>query len=595
MNGKRLKYKGFRMKKLAIFIIPLLLIIGPEMVTAEVPSDIQQAYDAGNYDQAIQKIDKALERDKRNEELYYMKGLSLLAKHDTTNAIEDLEKAVRYDSKFHEARYLLGKLYLETNRLEEAKEEFEDGLDKAKDKKDIALFEDGLGLYHLSDSNFTDADIQFRKAQINDPDNMTYVMHQGDASFGQEIYAVALNAYRKALASDSLNPELHFRIAKCYLNQKQFREALESIEKALALDSSYLDGYIMGGDIFTLYGVQQSGNPEAQQSLLTNAIFYYTKYLEMSGDSGRANYYRGKAYFTFNDFEKAVDDFETALRQGYEKEDIMSLIGRSYSGLKQYEKAIEFLDQYEKSILQSDPNYKWTEDDVSLFLERAKAKAGIGDSTSRIEARQDFQKAIELDSTDAMTYYWAGLNEYYLKDYQNAIDYLKKHLDLYADNQSAKVNIAYAYLALKDWDNSLLYLDEVIAGDSTFVSAFKLKANVFFQKKSYDSAIVYYQKWKEMEPEECEPDRWIGLIYLIHDNPKPLKCVQHLKQYQNCMRARGENTCSDNEVNVWVMKAYQMANDANNAYEWAGKCLKCDPGNQECKEAREELEFEIDL
>ncbi|HEQ98984.1 MAG TPA: tetratricopeptide repeat protein [candidate division Zixibacteria bacterium] len=595
MNGKRLKYKGFRMQKLAILVIPLLLFFGVEMVVAEVPSDIQQAYDSKNYDDAIQKIEQALKRDKRNEQLYYILGLSYLGKHDTTSAMEAIDNAVRFDSKFHNARYLLGKLYLETGKLDKARNAFEDGLDKAKDKKDKALFEDGLGLYYLQSGDTTRADIEVRKAQIDDPDNMTYIMHQGDIAFAQGIYSVALNAYKKALASDSLNPEVHFRIAKSYLNQRQFREALSSIERALELDSSYLEGYIIGGDIYTLYGVQQADNPEAQQSLMSNAIFYYTKYLEMSGDSGRANYYRGKAYFTFNDFEKALADFETALEQGYEKEDIFSLIGRSYSGLKQYNKAIEFLDQYEKSILQADPNYEWTASDVSLFLERAKAKAGIGDSASRLEARQDFEKAIELDSTDAMSYYWAGLNEYYLKAYERAVDYLKKHLELYPENLSAYINIAYAYLALQDWNNALLYLNEVIERDSTFVDTYKLKANVFFQKEEYDSAIVYYKKWKEMEPELCEPDRWIGLIYLIKNDADPQSCIRHLKQYQNCLRAKGENVCSDNDVNVWIMKAYQMANDANNAFEWAGKCLKCDPANEECQKAREELEFEIDL
>jgi tetratricopeptide (TPR) repeat protein len=594
MKGKRLKYKGFRMKKIALLVISALFFISTQMVRAEIPSDIQKLYDDKKYDEAITKIQDALKKDKRNASLYYILGQTYVKTHDTIQAISALSDAVKYDSKLHQARYLLGKLYLGTNQLEDAKKTFEEGLKKAKDKQDIALFDDGLGLYYYQQKDFTNADIEFRKAEIEDPNNINYIMHQGDVAYEQGIYAIALNAYKKAYATDSTNPELNYRIAKSLLNQKQFKEALDYIDKTLQLDSSYYDAYIMGGDIYTLYGVQQADNPEAQQQLLSNAIFYYNLYLEKTGDSGRANYYRGKAYFSLNDYENAVKDFQSAQRQGVDKPDLMALIGRSYSRLKDYSRAVEALNDYEKSVLQADPNYQWTKEDASIFLERAKAEAGIGDSTSRLTARQDFQKALELDSTDAGAFYAAGINEYYLKDYNKAVEYLNKSLELYPDNPGAYLNIAYSYLALKDWDNTIAYLDTAQSRNPEYTGAYKLKANVYLQMKNYDSSLVYYLKWKEIEPENCEPDRWIGLIYLIKEKPNATKSIQHLKQYQNCRRAKGENLCDDVEVYLWISNAYQLNNDANSAYDTAKQGLKCDPNNADLQKIVDDLEFEID-
>ena len=100
-------------------------------------------------------------------------------------------------------------------------------------------------------------------------------------------------------------------------------------------------------NILTLYAVTQK-DESVRAERFSQAIALYDKYLGMTGDSGITNYYRGKAYFTLNDFEHAVNDFEAAFNAGIEKEDLLSLIGRSYAKLKDYDKAIEILNEYEK-------------------------------------------------------------------------------------------------------------------------------------------------------------------------------------------------------------------------------------------------------
>ena len=109
-----------------------------------------------------------------------------------------------------------------------------------------------LGLYYMKTGDDVNADIEFRKALLDDPNNITYIMHQGDVAYEGGIYAVALRAYNKALEVDSTNAELYFRIAKCKLNQKDFPGSLEAIQKTLALDSGYTDAYLDAGQYFNI-------------------------------------------------------------------------------------------------------------------------------------------------------------------------------------------------------------------------------------------------------------------------------------------------------------------------------------------------------
>jgi tetratricopeptide (TPR) repeat protein len=600
MSDKWLIYKGFRMKKAVLLTIALLVLIASQAFSLDISKDITEAYENRNYDEAIIKIEAALKKDKRNYELFFMKGKCHLEKHEFDKAEEALKQSVKIKGNFFEARYALGELYLHNEQLDEAKKTFEEGLKKAKKDVEKALFEDGLGLYYMAMKDNSNADIQFRKAQIADRENLTYVMHQGDNSYEQGIYAVALNAYKKILPKDSLNPELHFRISRCYLMQKQFQSALEEINKTLELDSGYTDAYIMSGNIHTLYAATQT-DVDLRNQILAQAIFLYNKYLDMTGDSGIANYYRGKAYFQLNDYQHAVDDFLSSQRLNLEKADLLSLIGKSYSKLKEHQKAIDALNANEESILNDDPNYEWKPEDALLFIERANAYSGLADSASRLMAAEDYDRGLALDSANLMAYYWAALNKYYIKDYAGSLPYYRKHVDLYfetqnAENVGAYLNMAYCFLGMQDWDSTLFYLEKVKAIEPDNIGAYELAAKVCLQKKDYPCVIENYQKVKELDPDNCEPDRWIGLVYLIQESPKPQpsNSIKFLKQYQACLRAQGKSSCDDMEVYEWIAKAYQMKDDVNNAFDWAKKGLKCDPNNSELKKIFEELEFEVD-
>jgi tetratricopeptide (TPR) repeat protein len=579
--------------------LAVLLLLSSGLFSKGVPDDVQDAFDNRRYDEAIQLIEVALKKDKRNADLHHMMGRCYLKKRNLEKAEEAFIEAVSKNSKFHEARYDLGRLQLQMGKLEEAKETFEQGLKKAKkNNKEIAIFEDGLGLYYLALKDFTNADIKFRKAQIKDSENLKYVMHQGDASYEQGSYAVALGAYNKVVVVDSMDPEIHFRISRCKLMQKDFKGALEAIDKTLQLDSSYTEAYLMAGNIYTLYAATQKNNVEQTQGLLSKSIALYNKYLDMTGDSGIANYYRGKAYYVLNDFENAARDFESSLRIGLEKEDLMSMVGKCYSKLKQYDKAIEFLNNYEKSLYSGNPDYQLTINDKDWILERAGAYAGLADSASRIMAAADFDKALELDSGDVMAYYRAGINLYFLKDYEKALDYLLTHIELYPEdvpvNPGAYLNIAYSYLALKDFNNVLNYLNTAIEKNPEYTQVYELKANIFMQMEKYDSSIVYYGKSKEINPDNCEPDRWIGICYLKSDPVRASQCITAFKRYIECKRVKGGSLCDDVETIKFIAIAYQYKNDANSAFEWVKKGLKCDPNNPELKKMFDELEFEVD-
>ena len=72
-----------------------------------------------------------------------------------------------------------------------------------------------------------------------------------------------------------------------------------------------------------------------------------------------------------------------------------------------------------------------------------------------------------------------------VKDYEKALNYLLKHIELYPEdvpiNPGAYLNIAYCYLAMKDFANALMYLDIAIEKNPEYTQVFELKANIFMQ------------------------------------------------------------------------------------------------------------------
>jgi len=107
------------------------------------------------------------------------------------------------------------------------------------------------------------------------------------------------------------------------------------------------------------------------------------------------------------------------------------------------------------------------------------------------------------------TYY--TLAELYDKDgkVEQAVKILEKGNALFPNDKYFPKTILTYYVKLKDYDNPLKYLKKIPQTDSTLFST----AAVFNEKNEQDSAIYYYKKCLQLNPEYNDANFNLGLLY----------------------------------------------------------------------------------
>ncbi len=562
----------------------------------EIPSDIQELINERKYDEAIQKAEEGMEKRRRSVEYPYAIALIYEKKHNYKKAEEYYQMALDRKGNHLPSLYHLGKIIVrDTTRLEQAKELFERGLDKAKKGHEKAMFHDGLGLYYLARGDYSEADKNFRTAEFLDDENCVYPMHLGDANYEKGAYALSIRAYNRVLKDcDSLNPEVHFRLGKSHLAQKQYTEALERLGDAIRLDSSYTEAYNLAGKIFILSAMSIGGGDRDKAiERYSNSIWMFRKFIELSPEeSAEAEYYLARAFQALRYEDSAAVHFEYAMDLGYERPDLYLDLGKAYAKSGQSERAIETLTSYEENVLAEDPEHEWTPEEAELFLERAKAYAAMKeDSMSLVKAAEDFRKAWEIDSTDVTWWNDMGFTYYYLGNfdpqaYTKAIDIFERKIAIDTTNARSWLNAAYAYMRMKDWETTAEYLQRVLELDPENCPVNKLVASSLSQQKKYEESREYYEAWGSCDSTAWEADKWIGFTYLIGKTPSGEKALPHLLKGYDRMTEQGLDECNDTDLVTWIAQAYALAKKYQQSMNWINKGLKCDPDSATLQELK---------
>lgn len=582
--------------KLAVIAVVTSMLLVAFTNASDIPSDIQELYDQGEYDQAIERAKEQMKKRKRAVEFPYFIATCYEKKLDFEKAEEYYAKALDRKGNDLWTLYRFGKLIAnDSTRLEEAKKYFERGLQKARKDGEKALFEDGLGLYYLAKGDYREANKQFRTAQFHDPINCDYPMHLGDANYEKGAYASAITSYSTVLAEcDSLNPEVHFRLGRSYVSQKKYNEALVGLSNAIRLDSSYVEAYRLRGKILILAALS-SGDQEAALDMYFDAIWTFRRQIDFEYKIGEASYFLAKAFRALKYPDSAAVHYERAVDEGYDRPDLYIELGLSYSKSKQYQKAVETLSIYENNVLADDPGHEWTEDEAELFLERARAYAGLKDSLSLAKAVDDFNMAWQLDSSDVSWLNDIGFNYYYLGKYDStqytkALEVFEMKIAIDSTNFRSWLNAGYALMRMKDWDRTAEYLKKVVEFDPENCTVKKMIASSLSQQKKYAESREYYTYWGECDTTTYEAEKWIGFTYLISKPADGKNAVPHLMKAFEQMKALGNDECHDPDLVTWIAQAQAIDKKYKSSETWIKKGLRCSPSSNALLELKKSVD-----
>lgn len=518
------------MLKKALIIFTVLLTASAVLAqsTSKIAKDADKLIEEGNLTAAEIMIDSALVTAPEDYKLLRIKGKILFENEDFPQALEYFEKTLLQKKKDHEALYGGGMAALKTDQPQKALDYFDRGI-KTKKMKNEFLYGKAIALMNLNE--LSEADVVIRKAIKKDKDNPAYQRTWGDINYAKEVWTFAITGYKKTLELDSTQTDLLYKLARANLYSRNVNESANYYKEYLKIHDT---DTIAWQELELIY--EKSNNP-------SEAVFCCNKLTELTPDDGEIWFKLGDLQFNLRNYEKAGIALEKSVELGTNVAESYRRLAKIYRLRKEYFKADSAYTRFEDELGAPDEPVYWF-DKGKVML-----KIGQKDATFFDRAIEAFDKAIELDSTEASYWEYSGLARYYKQDYGPAIPFFQKRIKLGSESVNSLRNLAFCFLKTEKYKLAASTLEEAIT----------------------------------LKPEDAIMRQMIGKIYVFlhgqsNDTLYTIKAIRHykvaltdttgsLKPAEKC-KVRGD-----------IGYCYVVLRESNKAISMLEKAIKCDPKN----------------
>jgi len=408
--------------------MPVLLAIARAQETAD-------STDA-NYAFALDLLDKAINRDKRDADLYVERGNIYRRLADGAGAYKAYQDALVQDPHDAEALYRLGRIFITQNNAEMYLKYLNDAV--AADPIYGPAWYDLYYHYYFRDVNKAMVNLQHYIASTDPGIRNEYLLT--DLLYSSRKYQEAIQKAQQLIGSQSgvSEPRLYKLIAYSYKELHDSAKALDFMRQYFSrqTDTGFVvKDYETMGEIYDMVDRPDS------------AVVYYVKAGNLEKDSVEHLTYAKKLAGLF----KKQRDFSNQAvwlgkyYSGNTRATNLDLFnwGLAHFMAKEYVKADSVFGLYETKFPEQDFGYYW----------RARSDAAIDTAMATGMAIPQYMKLIEMDVKDSANKtnrkrliesygYIAAYKANTEKDYNGAIDYFEKLLDLDPGNSDAQKYVA---------------------------------------------------------------------------------------------------------------------------------------------------------
>lgn len=548
-------------------ILTLVAIFGLVSIAMAGPVDdafdnARALFEKGDLQQAAKAADDGLALDPEHFKLLRLAGQIHYELGEYEKALGFFEKAVDKKSKDGDALYGAGMSALKVGQFEKAAGFFESGV---KHRKKPRFFY-GLGLAQTELEDYSEADLNLRKAIDKDDKIAEYHLGLAEENFRNKVFSIAISEYNKAIELDSTLektvPDLYYKIGESYLNLQNVLKAIEYYKKGLEL---FPDDIVAWKKLARICEV---ANKPA------DAVYCVENVVRIDPQDGEWRYKLAEDYMKINNKEKSAESFEGAINLGYNVAESYGQLALLYADLDQYEKAWDAYTRYEAAFGPPDSTLYWYE----------KGKVGIKLGTKNMayfdSALYAFRKAIDTDSTFSSAYEYAGLAMYYKRDYSNAIPYFKKKIELDSTSVNSLRNLAFCYLKTEAYEDAAATLEKALVVKPEDIQMRSMLGKIYSFKEQYLKAIKHFEILLNDYSSSLDdstrcliyPD--LGRSYLSDGKCK--KAIEFLLQAEKC-------TPNDVSVLLNLARSYEFCNSMKDANSYYKKVLRIEPDNKDAK------------
>lgn len=314
---------------------------------------------------------------------------------------------------------------------------------------------------------------------------------------------------------------------------------------------------------------------EMGDSALDNSkkIEYYSKAIEnwrvYDGEENLALAYlkRGMVYYSLKDYQKAIEDFNSSIKNNKKLIDAYFYRGKIYLESKDYKKAISDFSEVIK--LDENDEYHKANGGISYYY-RALIYFNTGDKQLALE---DLKKAFSFDKKNYEYYLLRGKIYEEFNELDIALDDYSTCISLKPDNLEAYIRRAKIYLNKNNTSDALKDLSEAIKIDNQNVDVYLLRADIHITNKSFNDAINDLTKVIELkyDTEQVRYKR-ASLYFQIKAYDKAIKdfkeCLEKNPQYEQY------------NVAYYLARSYEELKDFDNSLEWYIKVSKIKPSKE---------------
>lgn len=533
------------MKRIIILFCAGICCI-PGALKAQTTNDGLRAFDFDKFEEAKSIFLNLVKNDPKGAaENYYWLGQVYTSVQNTDSAYIAYTLGVAANNSVGMNYAGLGELKLMENKLAEAELEFAKALKFTKEK-DIKTMRAISSAYLNGGTQYTDKALEYanKAIAIRKNDNENFIL-LGDIYLKKQDGGNAATNYELSIYFNPKDPKPHVRVANIWLQVKNADRTIESLNKALELDSNYAPAHKGLSRYYYITKQYNKAKAEynkyldlsersiANQRQFVNILFlggFYADALEIidyirSIDSSDIYLYRLKAYSIYEvGVEKKIDSTE------YYKPGI-ALIEYFLTNAKP------------EKIIPSD----------YIYHARLTSKAGM-DSLAIVR----YLKALEMDTTQADIYLEVGKLKNKQRNYSEAAEYMQKGI-----NKQEKPSLVDYYLL----------------------------ARAYYFSKQYGKADTAYSKVTDAKPDFADAWYWRGVCNATLDPDfKDTIAKGHYLEFIKLAEADVQkNKKNLLDAYYYVGIFYIKRDDNTTAKTYFEKMLAIDPENANAKEVMKGL------
>ncbi|MDR3025652.1 tetratricopeptide repeat protein [Chryseobacterium sp.] len=477
--------------------------------SAQTLQDGINSIDSDKFAQAKTNFTEMIAKEPTAENYFYLGNTFLRqGEPDYAKAIESFNKGLAADSKSY-----LNKIGLAAVKLgkgdKNAIAEIQKVVTDSREKDAEVLFRAAEALTLFEKNSSPDLAIQFLTKAIEKAEKKGVPAHYyytlGDAYRLKRMPGEAMSAYDKALPTAKNKASVYTRMATLWMAAQVWKNAKESIDKAIAVDPTYAPAYkALAG-----YDIRYQQNAKATQDLIN-----YTKYAD---EDPYTQLEIAKLYFTNEDYanskmvlDKIFDKIEDPIK--FKLRAYNAYADKNYADAKQ--NMDTFVSQAEKTRVQ--PADQGLQGLIAAGLAKdekdaAKKSALMTESQQKVaiaKAAKDETMKWDLELANIAGGGGVSQSEVDKGPTNPAIEALKQKVAANNQDSDSLFKLATAYQDIKNWNGAILTWQKMSALLPDWAPAYYSQGYSYQQAGNNDAAKMAYEKFiSTVKPADQEANK----------------------------------------------------------------------------------------